>query len=69
MATLYQYSWLESSIDRGAWQTREFLAEEFHGHGVTKSRTGLSDFHFQFLSGGKQSNIKVVVKTVCLLKP
>ena len=33
-----QYSCLENSIDRGAWQTTV--------HGVTKSRTQLSDFHF-----------------------
>ena len=32
-----QYSGLESSNDRGVWQTT--------GHGVTKSRTQLSDFH------------------------
>ena len=32
-----QYSCLENSIDRGAWQTTV--------HGVTKSRTQLSNFH------------------------
>ena len=33
-----QYSGLENSIDRGAWQAI--------AHGVAKSRTWLSDFHF-----------------------
>ena len=33
-----QYSWLENSMDRGAWQATV--------HGVAKSRTQLSDFHF-----------------------
>ena len=33
-----QYSGLENSMDRGAWQTMV--------HGVTKSQTGLSDFEF-----------------------
>ena len=32
------YSGLENSMDRGAWQATV--------HGVTKSRTRLSDFHF-----------------------
>ena len=32
-----QYSGLENSMDRGAWQATV--------HGVTKSQTGLSDFH------------------------
>ena len=32
------YSGLENSMDRGAWQATV--------HGVTKSRTQLSDFHF-----------------------
>ena len=36
-----QYSDLENSIDRGAWQATV--------HGVTKSRTWLSDFHFSWL--------------------
>ena len=35
-----QYSCLEHSMDRGAWQATV--------HGVTKSRTQLSDFHFHF---------------------
>ena len=34
-----QYSFLENSIDRGAWRTS--------AHGVTKSWTQLSDEHFQ----------------------
>ena len=38
---LLQCSCLENSMDRGAWQAAV--------HGVTKSRTGLSDFHFHFL--------------------
>ena len=33
-----QYSCLESSMDRGAWQAT--------AHGVPKSQTQLSDFHF-----------------------
>ena len=33
-----QYSCLENSMDRGAWQAR--------GHGVAKSQTRLRDFHF-----------------------
>ena len=33
-----QYSGLENSMDRGAWQTTV--------HGVAKSRTQLSNFHF-----------------------
>ena len=37
-----QYSCLENSRDRGAWPTT--------GHGVTKSGTWLSDWHFHFLS-------------------
>ena len=35
-----QYSCLESSMDRGAWWAIV--------HGVTKSRTRLSDLHFYF---------------------
>ena len=35
---LLQYSCLENSMDRGDWQTTV--------HGVAKSRTRLSDFHF-----------------------
>ena len=36
-----QYSYLENSMDRGTWQTIV--------HGVAKSRTRLSDFHFTSL--------------------
>ena len=36
-----QYSGLENSMDRGAWRATV--------HGVTKSQTQLSDFHFQQL--------------------
>ena len=35
-----QYSVLENSMDRGGWQTT--------AHGVVKSQTLLSDFHFHF---------------------
>ena len=34
----HQYSGLENSMDRGAWQAT--------AHGVAKSQKGLSDFHF-----------------------
>ena len=33
-----QYSCLDNSMDRGAWQAIV--------HGITKSRTQLSDFHY-----------------------
>ena len=36
----HQYSGLENSMDKGAWQATV--------HGVAKSQTGLSDFHFHF---------------------
>ena len=36
-----QYSCLENSIDRGAWQATV--------HGITKSWTRLNDFHFHFM--------------------
>ena len=36
-----QYSCLENPMDRGAWWAT--------AHGVTKSRTWLSDYHFHFL--------------------
>ena len=39
---LLQYSGLENSMDRGAWQSTV--------HGVTKHRTLLSRFHFSLLS-------------------
>jgi len=35
-----QYSCLESSLDRGAWQVTV--------HGVTKSQTQVNEFHFHF---------------------
>ena len=38
-----QYPGLENSMDRGAWQATV--------HGVTNSRTRLSDFHFHFHFG------------------
>ena len=37
-----QYSGLENSVDRGAWQATV--------HGAAKSRTQLSDFHFNVQS-------------------
>ena len=36
----FQYSWLENSMDRGAWRTPIY--------GVTKSRSWLSNSHFHF---------------------
>ena len=42
-----QYSCLENSMDGGAWWATV--------HGVTKSRTRLSDFTFTFLKWGDQS--------------
>ena len=42
-SNLLQYTCLENSMDRGAWQTIV--------HGVAKTRTGLSDFHFRFQTG------------------
>ena len=38
-----QYSCLENSMDRGAWQATVY--------GVAKSQTQLSDEHFDFISG------------------
>jgi len=38
--TQLQSSWLENPMDRGGWWTAV--------HGVTKSRTGLSNFTFTF---------------------
>ena len=38
--TLLQYSCLENLMDRGAWWAAV--------HGVARSRTQLSDFHFSF---------------------
>ena len=44
---LFQYSCLENSMDRGAWWATV--------HGIAKSQTQLSDFHFHFsLSLAKQ---------------
>ena len=40
MAIQLQYSCLENSMDRGAWQATD--------HGVAKSQTRVSDFHFHF---------------------
>ena len=38
--TTHSYSWLENSMDRQLWQAK--------AHGVTKTRTRLSDQHFHF---------------------
>ena len=35
-----QYSWLENSVDRGAWQAIV--------HGVTKNQTQLSNYYFYY---------------------
>ena len=48
-----QYSCLDNSIDRGAWQAVV--------HGVTKSQTQLSDFHFNFSSHGKQRIVQLQI--------
>ena len=42
-----QYSWLENSMDRGAWQATV--------HGVSKSRIQLSNSHIQCGSCGKNT--------------
>ena len=52
MAYLLQYSGLENFTDRGAWQATV--------HGVAKSRTGLSDFHFHTYSRGTRQDNKQV---------
>ena len=44
----FQYSCLENSMDRGAWQATV--------HGVTKSWTWLGDFHFHFQKGNNSIN-------------
>ena len=44
-----QYSGLENSTDRGAWQAIV--------HGVLKSRTQLSDFHFHYDSQDETSSV------------
>ena len=43
-----QYSCLENSMDRGAWQAIV--------HGVAKSQTRLSDFHFHHILRTKQAH-------------
>ena len=45
-----QYACLESPMDRGAWQAAV--------HGVTESRTRLSDYHSLPSSHGKQQGKK-----------
>ena len=54
---LLQYSCLENSMDREAWQATV--------HGVIKSQTRLSDFHFYRKNKGKKkSNLPTQIKMV-----
>ena len=64
-----QYSCLDNFMDKGAWQATV--------HGVTKSQTWLSDFHFHLLLGKKaMTNLDNILKNrditlptkVCLVK-
>ena len=64
-----QYSCLDNFMDKGAWQAIV--------HGVTKSQTQLSDFHFHLLLGKKAMiNLDSILKNrditlptkVCLVK-
>ena len=58
-----QYSCLENFMDRGVWQATV--------HGVAKSRTRLSDFHFTFfklLSLGKFVTDQYIIQGQQLLK-
>ena len=50
-----QYSCLENPMDRGAWWATV--------HGVTKSQTRLSDYHFHFL----MTNLDSILKSITLL--
>ena len=52
-----QYSGLENSTDKGAWQATV--------HGVAKSRTRLSDFHFTFLD---TAILCVQLRSSCFLR-
>ena len=51
-----QYSGLENSMDRGAWRATV--------HGVAKSRTWLSNFHFYFSYDVKRKQAKKLKKTL-----
>ena len=55
-----QYSCLENSLDRGAWQATV--------HGVTKSWTWLSNFHFHFSKYVCQQSFKIHEKSLIKLK-
>ena len=50
-----QYSWLENSMDRGAWRATVHAVATVLGvatvHGVTRSRIQLSDYTFTFFIG------------------
>ena len=50
---LLQHSCLDNSMDKGAWQATV--------HGVTKSQTQLSDFHFHFSFHGKQRIVQLQI--------
>ena len=47
-----QYSCLGNPMDKGAWQATV--------HGVSKSQTGLNDFHFHFFPLTKANGIHAV---------
>ena len=49
---LLQYSCLENSMDREAWQVSV--------HGVSKSRTRLSNFHFHYRVEYKIHNLELI---------
>ena len=53
---LLQYSCLENSTERGAWQATV--------QGVIKSQTRLGDFQFHRNKKGKKSNIPTQIKMV-----
>ena len=53
-----QYSCLENSMDRGAWWATV--------HGVAKSWTGLSDFHFVFPNECSGERLKETKTSLCL---
>ena len=59
-----QYSGLENSMDKGAWRAIV--------HGVTKSWTLLSKFHFHFFTGDYSHNLIITfngIQSVKLLNP
>ena len=61
MATLLQYSCLENPMYRGAWWAAV--------HGVTKSRTRLSDFTFTFLFHALEKENGNPLQCSCLENP